>query len=81
MQKTGSNRADRALAIIDDNQIGTWYEGIPVVATYDTMFQYAKEQIVDEVFLNVPYDTGNPWQKWWKRSRIWERPCISQSSC
>ena len=46
------------IAIIDDNQIGTWYEGIPVVATYDTMFQYAKEQIVDEVFLNVPYDTG-----------------------
>ena len=28
------------------------------MATYDTMFQYAKEQIVDEVFLNVPYDTG-----------------------
>lgn len=27
------------IAIIDDNQIGTWYEGIPVVATYDTMFQ------------------------------------------
>ena len=46
------------IAIIDDNQIGTWYEGSPVVATYDTMFQYAKEQIVDEVFLNVPYDTG-----------------------
>ncbi|MFR1310443.1 MAG: nucleoside-diphosphate sugar epimerase/dehydratase [Gallintestinimicrobium sp.] len=46
------------IAIIDDNQIGTRYEGIPVVATYDTMFQYAKEQIVDEVFLNVPYDTG-----------------------
>ncbi|MCI8389607.1 MAG: sugar transferase [Roseburia sp.] len=47
-----------SIAIIDDNQVGKWYEGIPVVATYDNMFQYVKEQIVDEVFLNVPYDTG-----------------------
>lgn len=47
-----------SIAIIDDNQIGKWYEGVPVVATYDNMFQYAKEQIVDEVFINVPYDTG-----------------------
>ena len=46
------------IAVIDDNQIGRWYEGIPVVATYDTMYQYVKEQIVDEVFINVPYDTG-----------------------
>ncbi len=47
-----------SIAIIDDNQVGRWYEGVPVVATYDTMFQYAKQEIVDEVFLNVPYDTG-----------------------
>lgn len=48
-----------SIAIIDDNQVGKWHDGIPVVATYDNMFQYAKEQIVDEVFINVPYDTGN----------------------
>lgn len=47
-----------SIAIIDDNQVGKWYDGIPVVATYDNMYQYAKEQIVDEVFINVPYDTG-----------------------
>lgn len=47
-----------SIAIIDENQVGKWYEGVPVVATYDNMFQYAKEQIVDEVFINVPYDTG-----------------------
>ena len=47
-----------SIAIIDANQVGTWYEGVPVVATYDTMFQYVKEEIVDEVFINVPYDTG-----------------------
>lgn len=47
-----------SIAIIDDNQVGKWYKDIPVVATYDNMFHYAKEQIVDEVFINVPYDTG-----------------------
>lgn len=47
-----------SIAIIDDNQVGKWYEGVPVVATYENMFQYAKEQVVDEVFINVPYDTG-----------------------
>lgn len=47
-----------SIAIIDDNQVGKWYEGVPVVATYSNMFQYAKEQIVDEVFINVPYDSG-----------------------
>lgn len=52
-----------SIAIIDDNQVGKWYEGIPVVATYDNMFQYVKEQIVDEVFINVPYDTGESLEK------------------
>ena len=47
-----------SIAVIDDNQVGKWYEGVPVVATYSNMYQYAKEQIVDEVFINVPYDTG-----------------------
>lgn len=47
-----------SIAIIDDNQVGRSYKGVPVVATYDNMFQYVKEQIVDEVFINVPYDTG-----------------------
>lgn len=52
-----------SIAIIDDNQVGKWYDGIPVVATYDNMYQYAKEQIVDEVFINVPYDTGESLKK------------------
>ena len=46
------------IAIIDDNQVGRWYYGVPVVATYDNMVQYATEQIVDEVFIDVPYDNG-----------------------
>lgn len=48
-----------SIAIIDDNQVGKWYDGVPVVATYNNMYQYVKEQIVDEVFINVPYDTGD----------------------
>jgi exopolysaccharide biosynthesis polyprenyl glycosylphosphotransferase len=47
-----------SIAVIDDNQVGKWYRGVPVVATFDNMYQYAIEQVVDEVFINVPYDTG-----------------------
>lgn len=47
-----------SIAVIDDNQIGKWYEGVPVVATYTNMYQYAREQIVDEVFIDVPYEDG-----------------------
>lgn len=47
-----------SIAVIDDNQIGKWYEGVPVVANYNNMFQYVKEQIVDEVFISVPYQSG-----------------------
>ena len=47
-----------SIAVIDDNQVGRWYEGIPVVATMNNMMQYATEQIVDEVFINVPYEDG-----------------------
>ncbi len=48
-----------SIAIIDDNQIGKWYHGVQVVANYDNMFQYVKEQIVDEVFISVPYESGD----------------------
>lgn len=37
----------QVLRSIDENQIGKWYHGVPVVATYDNMFQYVKEQIVE----------------------------------
>lgn len=44
--------------IIDDYMIGKKICGIPVVAGYDDMLEYARKQIVDEVFISVPYDTG-----------------------
>ncbi|MGN0348906.1 MAG: sugar transferase [Roseburia sp.] len=46
------------IIIIDDNRIGEKICGIPVVASYDDMLEYARRQIVDEVFISVPYDTG-----------------------
>lgn len=44
--------------LIDDDRIGSSIRGVPVVAGYDNMVEYAKGQIVDEVFISVPYDTG-----------------------
>lgn len=46
------------IIIIDDALIGEKICGVPVVAGYDDMLDYAKKQIVDEVFISVPYDTG-----------------------
>lgn len=44
--------------IIDDEIIGQKICGVPVVASYEDMLEYARKQIVDEVFISVPYDTG-----------------------
>lgn len=46
------------IIIIDDNLIGQEICGVPVVASYGNMLEYARRQIVDEVFISVPYDTG-----------------------
>lgn len=46
------------IIIIDDALIGEKICGVPVVAGYDDMLDYAKKQIVDEVFISVPYDSG-----------------------
>lgn len=46
------------IIIIDDDLIGQKLCGVPVVAGYQDMLEYARRQIVDEVFISVPYDTG-----------------------
>lgn len=46
------------IIIIDDDLVGKEICGVPVVAGYDDMLEYARKQIVDEVFISVPYDTG-----------------------
>lgn len=46
------------IIIIDDDRIGEVICGIPVIANYDNMITFATGQIVDEVFIDVPYDSG-----------------------
>lgn len=46
------------IIIIDDRMVGQSICGIPVVAGYEDMLEYARKQIVDEVFISIPYDTG-----------------------
>ena len=53
------NNKISSMAIIDTDMTGQWIAGIPVVATFQDMIQYARVQVVDEVFINVAYDTGN----------------------
>lgn len=48
----------KAIAIIDDNLKGTDICGVPVVADFNDMIDYVRTEAIDEVFINVPYNTG-----------------------
>ena len=52
-----SNRIG-AMAVIDKDLIGETIENVPVRATFETMMDYIRQEIVDEVFLDVPYASG-----------------------
>ena len=45
------------LIILDKSMIGETIEGVPVAADKDTFINYVKDQIVDEVFINLPDDS------------------------
>ncbi len=47
------------LAIIDEDMVGERILDIPVTSNFDTMIKYVKDEAIDEVFIDVPYDTGN----------------------
>lgn len=47
------------IAIVDKDMTGEELQGIPVTANYETMINYVKDGAIDEVFINLPYDTGN----------------------
>ena len=47
------------IAIIDNRLKGKEIAGVPVVAAYEDALEYAKVNIVDEVYINVSYVTGN----------------------
>jgi exopolysaccharide biosynthesis polyprenyl glycosylphosphotransferase len=46
----------KGIVIIDDDMIGSKVLGIPVIANFETMFEYARINIVDQVMLNI-YDS------------------------
>ncbi|MCD8325566.1 MAG: sugar transferase [Lachnospiraceae bacterium] len=50
------------IAVLDENQVGTKYDldgDVEVVATYSNMYSYVQSHAVDEVYINVPYNTGH----------------------
>lgn len=53
------SRCIKGVAIIDDDLRGKEISGIPVVASYEDALEYAKVNIVDEVYINVSYVTGD----------------------
>lgn len=46
------------ICIVDDNMTGQKIDGIPVRADNDTFIDYIRKEVVDEVFIDVPYATG-----------------------
>ena len=46
------------ICIIDDNLVGHEINGIPVRADNDTFLDYIKKEVIDEVFIDIPYATG-----------------------
>ncbi len=46
------------IILVDDDLRGQTIGGIQVVATYSDMLEYVKREVVDEVFISVPYDGG-----------------------
>ena len=49
----------QCVAIIDENRQGETVDGVPIVASYEDMFDYAKQAHVDEVFFHISYRTGH----------------------
>lgn len=50
---------DYKLCIVDDDMRGEKILDVPVMATFSDMLEMARKEIVDEVFISVPYDSGN----------------------
>ena len=53
-----------AVAIVDANRIGDKVCGISVVADAYNMLEYVKKEAIDEVLIDVPYNTGKSTRKY-----------------
>ena len=49
-------RTVAGIVIIDDNMVGEEFDGINVVANTHTMMRYIKNEVVDEVFIDLDYN-------------------------
>ncbi len=49
----------KCVTIIDDSRQGESIEGVPIVASYEDMFDYAKQAHIDEVLFHISYRTGH----------------------
>lgn len=47
------------MAVVDADMTGEEILGVPVTSGYADMVKFVKDEAVDEVFLDVPYATGN----------------------
>jgi exopolysaccharide biosynthesis polyprenyl glycosylphosphotransferase len=47
------------ITIVDRDMTGEQICGVPVVSSAQNMLEYARKQIVDEVFISIPYDGGD----------------------
>ncbi len=56
-----SNRIS-GMAVIDKDLVGEVIGNVPVRATYENMMDFIRREIIDEVFLDVPYASGKSLQ-------------------
>ena len=50
------------LAIVDKDIQGNFIEGLQIVANKENMFEFAEQNVVDEVLLNIPGDSEGEWK-------------------
>ncbi len=46
------------IILLDSSEKGLKFGGVPVVANYRNMYEYVQRSAVDEIFINVPYQSG-----------------------
>lgn len=53
-----------SIALIDKDMAGKNILGKPVVASFEDMFDFARREVVDEVYINISYVTGDSLRKY-----------------
>lgn len=57
-QKNDWRRNLKGIVLVDDKSVGEMINDVPIVAAYEDMMDYIRTEVVDEVFINLPYDDG-----------------------